>query len=286
MEKLIEGVEQSARQGVLAATWPRYVDYRVERHADGEVWAVAEHPAHWREGRWVGLTEEQKDRAIASDSLASYQGRLYFPLADTPDLFIRFARLEPTEEEWQSFLRRYGALGQDPRRDRFSRFVEEVRQAKRVLKLYEAATAEPAEVNPIASIFGEDGVLLNSDQWAKRTSPPEASRLALKEVDVVIREMLRAETFADLRYEAREEQPLLSLAVRSLLGCIWIQFAFARTLVREPRRCEAEDCYNLLAASPGAKKAVYKNKRFCSKACSERDRYARKKWSRTLSTAY
>jgi hypothetical protein len=286
MEMLIEGVEQSARQGVLAATWPRYVDYRVERHADGEVWAVAEHPAHWREARWAGLSEQQRERALEFDPTVSGQARLYSPLTDAQDLFIRFARLEPTVEEWRSFLLRYGALGPDPQRDRYSRFVQEVRRAKRVLKLYQAAKAEPADVNAIASIFGEDSVLRDPDRWAKGTSPPEASRLALKEVDAVIKEMLKAETFADLYCGNHEEQPLPSWGAHSLLGSIWLEFFFARTSIREPRRCEAEDCYSLLTASPGAKKGAYKNKRFCSKACSERDRYARKKWSRTLSTAY
>jgi hypothetical protein len=283
-KKFIDGVEQSERQGVLAATWPRYPEeYHVERYADGEVWATAELPAHWREARWAGLSEEQRERALKSDPTAPGQVRLYSPLTDAQDLFIRFARLEPTEEAWRSFLPRYGALGPDPQRDRFSRFVEEVRRAKRVLKLYEAATAEPADVNAIANIFGEDGVLQDPDLWTKRTTPPEASRLALKEVDAVIREMLKAETFADLHYGTYEEQPVLSWGFHSLLGAIWLQFSFARTLIREPRRCRAEDCFNLLPASPGAKKAVYKNKDYCSKACGERQRYRDRRWSRTLS---
>lgn len=283
-EKLIQSVEQSVRQGVLAALWPRYPEeYQVERYDDGEVWATAELPAHWREERWVGLSEEQRERALESDPTASGQGRLYSPLTDAQDLFIQFARLEPTEEAWRSFLPRYGALGPDPRRDRFSRFVEEVRRAKRVLKLYEAATAKPADVNAIAGIFGEDGVLQDSDRWTKKTTPPEASRLALKEVDAVIWGMLQAETFVDLYYKTGEEQPVLSSGFHSLLGAIWLQFSFARTLIREPRRCKAEDCSNLLTAGRGAKKAVYKNKDYCSKACGERQRYRDRRWSRTLS---
>lgn len=283
-EKLIEGVEQSARQSVLTATWPCYVEYRVERYDDGEVWATAELPAHWREGRWAALSEEQRERALPlSDPTASGQARLYSPLTDVPDLFILFARLEPTEEEWLSFLHRYGALGPDPRRDRFSRFLEEVRRARRVLKLYQAASQSPPNVRAIAGIFGEDGALQDPDRWAKRTTPPEASRLALKEVDAVIKEMLKAETFGDLYYGTREEQPSLSWGFRSLLGCIWIQFAFARTSIREPRKCKAEDCPNFLTASPGAKKATYKNKDYCSKACGERQRYRDRKWARTLS---
>jgi hypothetical protein len=255
----------------------------VERYNDGEVWATAELPAHLREAQWAGLSEEQRERALESDPTASEQGRLYSPLTDAQDLFIRFARLEPTEEAWRSFLRSYGALGPDPRRDRFSRFVEEVRRAKRVLKLYEAATAKPADVNAIAGIFGEDGVLEAPDLWAKRSAPPQASLPALKEVDAVIREMLKAETFADLYSGSPEGQPLPSWGAHTLLGSIWLQFAFARTSIREPRRCKAEDCSNLVTASPGAKKGLYKNKDYCSKACSERQRYRNRKWARTLS---
>jgi hypothetical protein len=284
-EKLIEGVEQSARQGVLAATWPCYREYRVERYADGEVWATAEFPAPLREGRWADLSEEQRKRALPpSDLTASGRARLYSPLTDAPDLFIRFARWETTEEAWLSFLRCYGALGPDPRRDRYSRFCQEVRRAKRVLEFYEAATTKPVpDVKAIAGIFGEDGVLQDPDLWAMRTAPQRASGDALKEVDAVIREMLRAETFGDLYSGSYEEQPLPSWGAHSLLGNVWLEFFFARTSIREPRRCKAEDCPNFLPASSGGKKATYKNKKYCSKACAERQRYRDRRWSRTLS---
>ena len=268
---------------MLAATWPRFPEeYQVERY-DGEVWATTELTAHSREARWTGLSEEQRERALESDPTASGQGRSSSPLTDTPDLFIRFARLEPTEEAWRSFLPRYGALGPDPRRDRFSRFIEEVRRAKRVLKLYEAATAKPANVKAVADIFDKDGVLQDPELWAKRTAPPQASRVALREVDAVIREMLKAETFAELHYVSHGEQPLPSWGFHSLLGAIWLEFFFARTSIREPRRCAAEDCSNALTAGGKGKKALYKNKDYCSKACGERQRDHDRKWSRTLS---
>jgi hypothetical protein len=281
-KKVVKAVEQSVRQGVLAATWPRYLEYRMEEYADGDAWADAELPQGLRNDRWSNLSERQRSTILASDPLASGQGRLYSPLADAQDLFIEFASLEPTKEAWKSFLRRYGTLGPDPRRDLFSRFVEEVQRAKRVLKLYEAATAEPAHVKAIAGVWGE-GTLQDPSRWAERTTPPEASRLALKEVDAVTRRMLAAETFSDLYYSSHGEQPLLSYGFRSLLGAMWLQFAFVRTSIREPRRCAAEDCPKLLAAGGEGKKRMYRNKSYCSKACGERQRDRDRRWSRTLS---
>jgi hypothetical protein len=279
-KELTEAVDQSVRINVLADAWPRYRSYRVD-HADGDAYATAELPAERLVGRWSELAEEQQNRLLFQDPLASNQQPLYFPLTDAQDLFLHFARQEPTEEAWQAFLNRYGTLGPDPRRDVFSRFCEEVRRAGRVLRLYEAATAKPVpDVEAIARIFGEDGMLQDQRQWAKKVAPVDAGRWALREVDLVAKDVLRAETFADFYYGDHGESPLGSWGFRSLLGALWLQFFFLRISKHEPQHCKARDCNKLLGPGDKGEKATYSNKRFCSKACGERDRYHRRKLAR------
>jgi hypothetical protein len=272
-DKFAEAVERSVRQGVSAGVWRRYRNYRMKKAEDGDVWATAVLPPRWREGY---CEEERKSVQDASPIL-------YSPLTEAKDLFVRFADMEPTEEAWRTFLLQYGTLGRDPERDKLSRFIEEVRRARRVLTLYEAGTAKPADVKAIAGVFVGAGTKRDTARWAKDTGPVEASRLALGQVDFETRQMLREETFADLFQGGQDEQLHLSYGFHSLLGAAWLQFAFLRASQRGPLRCQAPDCSNPLDVGTGGKKAVYKNKRFCSNACAERDRYARKKWSRTLS---
>jgi hypothetical protein len=273
-------MDQSARSRVRADTWTRYRSYRVD-HADGDAYATAELPAEWLIGRWSELAVEQQDRLLFQDPLASSQQPLYSPLTDAQDLFLHFAHLEPTEEAWQAFLDKYGTLGPDPRRDVFSRFCEEVQRAGRVLRLYEAATAKPVpDVDAIAKIFGDDGMLQDPSRWAKKVAPADAGRWALREVDLVAKDVLRGETFADFYYGDHEDSPLGSWGFRSLLGALWMQFFFLRTSKQEPRRCQARGCSRLLGPADKGEKAMYSNKQFCSRACGERDRYYRRKLAR------
>jgi hypothetical protein len=150
-----------------------------------------------------------------------------------------------------------------------------------VLRLYEAATAKPIpDVKAIAEVFGGDGGLQDPSQWVKKVAPVDAGRWALQEVDLVTRGVLREETFADFYYGGHGEAPLGSWGFRSLLGALWLQFFFVRTSTQEPRQCQARDCNKLLGAGGKGQKGMYSNKRFCSTACAERDRYHRRKLAR------
>jgi hypothetical protein len=177
----------------------------------------------------------------------------YAPLADAPGLFFDFAYWDLNQEKWLVFLHRYGTLGPDPERDRFSRFCDEVRRAKRVLKLFGAATVEPEpNVRAIAEVFEQDGVLEDRPRWAAKVKLEDAKAAALQEVRMVTEDMLKEWTFP-APYQRDLDQPFSrSWGFGSLLGALWLQFYFLMTSDKV-RYCQGPGCSNPIAnEDPGA----------------------------------
>lgn len=271
-KKVIEEVNQSVTKGEgRVDAWPVYRNYRFEDD-DEDAYVMAELPSKLRAG-YRDLSREQQIRAIESHIKS-----LYAPLADTPGLFIPFARLELSEQAWHGFVETYGTLGPDSHRDSYSHFYREGQRAKWVLALYEAATADSKaevsvpDVESIADEFDKQGMLRDRSRWVKNTAPTDAADEALKEVDAATKEMLREHTCADFYYRHPGESPLRSYGFRSLLGALWLQFFFMRTSDQGLPRCIGPGCSKVLGPGGEGKKGIYKNKEYCSKACGQRRR--------------
>jgi hypothetical protein len=271
-EKAVKAVNQAVRGGVRVDPWPVYRSYRFE-DANDDTYVTVKLPAKLRAEGYRNFPLE-----LQASAIDSYVKPPYFPLAETPELFIIFARLEATKPVWRGFVEKYGTLGPDTRRDSFSRFREEVERAERVLKLYEAATADSKQdvsvpdLRAIANIFHKDGVLQDREGWVEKVAPVCAADEALKEVDAVANDMLRSHTCAYLHRQHPGEPPIPSYSYYSLLGALWLQFFFLRTSHNGLRRCLGPGCNRVLGPGGERGKAMYKNKDHCSKACGQRRR--------------
>lgn len=247
-----------------------------------------------REVRWGNTWLKHRRYVVksrGSDVLLEVEARReycrYSPLSD-PQLFVAFARQpEPvTEDVMLGWAHKYGALGL---RDVFVtheaaeslvRFREEVRTARRVLRLYELATSERANAAEIAGVLGPlEDTEIGIDVWPnrlRRANRADAVRIALGEVELVVRQKLRKHTYAYVYVLASGVfEP--ALGFHDLLGAIYLQ---ARALLTSSgiRRCQAPDCVNIIP--PGS----YRNKIYCDppekNTCAQRAHDHRKRAER------
>lgn len=234
--------------------------------------------------------------------------RLYAPLRDTPDLFLRFAGLArrgPLSKDQAltimlEWVTSYGVLGIEgllcppdvperiaqnrERRESLEAFWVEVRRAARCLALYEAAMAPG----------GPDVAVM--DKWGASGSTPEVKReWAL----IVASDTVAGHVHADCHpffyrtvergvrggfgFEADKtigfEQ---GWGFDSLIGAMYLQMMMYMTGGKEGVKCKRPGCYQLVTFSspqpsvdPGLKKGArgpYRtrvDKQFCSKACAQ-----------------
>jgi hypothetical protein len=271
-----DAASKAAIKDERADIWLVYPHYKPS-HPEGEAYAVASFPARAKRRKQV---------------------RAYAPLADTPDLFLKFARLadqEITRDVWLGWLHRYGVLGlerygksynrawmEGGGSEKFSRFREEAQTANGVLRLYEAATApDGPDVAVIAEFIPERRRLYHTQtaEWAWWW--------ALQEVGEAVQKKLMTECFPQL-YLWKDGNFARAWGFGSLLGAMYLQMKFLMTS-SETRRCKARDCERIIIyrqpeSPPGIKKndrsGGYRprsDKEFCNDACSARERYWRRK---------
>lgn len=114
------------------------------------------------QGFWVACNDYElrehelfaEESVVATHALFDAEGideerwRIYSPLEETPDLFLKFARLHEERDfagaalEWS---RKYGVPGRRPEAMSLSAFRREVEAANRILMLYEAILNEDLE---------------------------------------------------------------------------------------------------------------------------------------------
>ena len=237
--------------------------------------------------------------------------RSYEPLEDTPDLFLRFAKLHRADDPIEAMVKwvhRYGSLGhgqppwqpgapQDARQ-----FEGEVRRAAGILALYEAVLNGDGEMAKSAALeeFPFVGIwwnLYNSlpDKPAHMDREFVAEQIAESVEEIYDEDYLRyaLDTVADevertvssycspaLRVEEGARDPSGVAAqwrFKSLLGAMYLQMYWLVAAGSDLTRCEY--CgFPLSLARPNPKgRKRRRDKRFCDDACRQAHHRSKKK---------
>jgi hypothetical protein len=274
--------DNETQERYLGTGWTAYRDFDVEK-TEHNVYLRAKwrDPGLPRPRKLLDGTEAQSysgEWAFKDDNVA----RVYAPLREEPDLFLRFASLAEQDpgiedrdgrlEITMNWIKTYGVLGlvyenghkhelvygrRSDRRENLLLFWNEVHRAAGCITAFRAGTA-PARMLKQSNIWGKTTV-------EKRKSAAEllASQLNSK---------LQHECYPKLYYGVLREtgEPAdvgLSWGFRSLLGAMYLQLAWRI----KSRQCEAPGCNEIIDLhAPSSTKT-------CSKNCKERRRYHRNK---------
>lgn len=271
-ERFEATAEETVSPERRAGTWPVYGRYEVVSRDGGDVEIKAQQrraPAGMQVRDWWELPASRR-AAILGDGLG--HPRTYRPLVDTPGLFVAFARLPETVTEavLLDWTNRYGTLGPDSRSETLSRFRQEAHDAKRALRLYEAATgAASPDREAIEEMLGNHELEPGRYAVGDRAS---AHDYALLEVELIARRRLAEHTYPDLHQRDLGEPFSPAFGFRSLLGALYLQLYYVLTAESAPR-CQAPECDRLIP--PGSRS----HRKYCgSPACKQRV-YDRKKRS-------
>ena len=276
-DQFVYAGEKAAKKDQLGAVWPVYRDFEVEEN-DDDVYVYAS------EGN---LCLE----------------RVYRPLLEQPDLFLRFASLAdkgpvPRDEAVQTMLEwvtAYGVLGVEytdewagscdyeyrgPSRESLRNFTRSVRDAARSLRLYEAATAPNG---PDAEALRSNGAVGNTLEEKKEDALVLTNELVGRQVCRECYPVLNRQ------YRRESEQTLgffQGWGCRSLLGAMYLQMMWLMTEASNVRRCKGPGCFRIITfdtsepptADPGLKNVrgkyrTRRDKEFCSRNCKEKWRY-------------
>ena len=287
-------VSKAVSQSLAGAAWPVYESYEIEprEDANGDIFIYAPRGLH------------------PGEKLRIYDGppedpgmRLYAPLRDYPDLFLRFAALSRkgprTQDEMLEtvldWAERYSVLGLEGidhfevegysehhtgRREGVHAFSREGLNAARVLELYEAATAEEPDARLTKVLKG----------WHFRTegvSLKQQREFALSFVGDQVGSYVSSECYPVLyRTFDKESRSTLgfkqTFGFRSLLGAMYLQMMWLMIEGGSARRCARPGCVHIVEFEPpqlpedwmtrkGArgKYRTRKDKKYCSDVCKQ-----------------
>jgi hypothetical protein len=242
------------------------------------------------------------------DSSYRHKWRTYAPLEDTPDLFLRFARLSEREDPHDAMLEwvhQYGVLGHpDLRAQRYeapqyaSSFVQEVKRAAGILALYEAALNGDAEeakstmdkVSPDVGIGWhtykvqfDHSMHIDREAFAAGSSDMvDAARnenwveVALNMAAWDVQYMVGNDCSPALRVEKGCRNPSGVTAhwnFMSLLGAMYLQMYWLMAAGGNVARCRyCRRMISLASPAPDARK-TRQDKKFCDDACRQRHHY-------------
>jgi hypothetical protein len=270
-----EAVTQDERR---LDVWPVYPSYEVHRNESGEPFVYAP----------VDIGEFVDER------------RMYRPLADTPALFLEFARGgagEQTEATWLDWIHCYGVLGLSSRRTQFMRYAGSrggqgeslqsfgryVKEAHLALRLYELATA------PYGPDAATIATLIHSSRYGSSVhdqalqDTDSAANHAMVLARVIVQEVL-SDHACPVLYptDSTERRHAVAWGFQSLLGAMFLQMMWLMTATGEERRCEGPGCSAVIAfdapkpMTASTKKndrsmgyRTRRDKRFCSPACKQ-----------------
>jgi hypothetical protein len=295
-EQFIYAGEKAARKDQIGAAWPVYRDFEVEEK-DGDVFVYAPfRPPNPEPGRVYS----------PSSWLESDLGRkrIYAPLREQSDLFLKFASLARkggvTQDEalrvMLDWVTTYGVLGLEGidqletpyrsqygggRRESLQGFVQAVREAAWCLRLYEAAIAPggpDADTLERSRAFGK--TLEEKKEDALRLAHDIVGRQVSRECyPVLYRRFLKETGETDGFFQG--------WGFRSLLGAMYLQMMWLMTEGSAVRRCKGPGCLRIITfdppeepeVDPGLKKnargkyQTRRDKEFCSRNCKEKWRY-------------
>jgi hypothetical protein len=253
-------------------------DYEIR---DGKV--VARYPAtSFGDGKYYPVPDYALDEGWRS----------YRPLEETPDLFLRFARLYEESNFDEAALiwsRKYGLpggtlsntipRGQRPDSMSIKGFWEEVKKARFILRMYEAAlNRDPQAVQALLADSRNEGPNYPRSLGINEESPfgycenelqlalYGAIKLVHGEVDSLCSEWLVVEG------EQRIPDPSRVRLVRgfsNLLGAMYLQMYWLMSSGGDAARCE--HCHELISLArphPEGRKRR-RDKRFCDDACRQ-----------------
>jgi hypothetical protein len=207
----------------------------------------------------------------------------YKPLVDTPDLFLKFARLHEAPnfgEAARQFSKRYGLL--HDRRQRQQDLPSFYRSAKRawiVLRLYEAILNgnAPAVESLVSQDLDEDRELNNFFDLHEILFPElseEAKWLstAICEVTGLVGEVVQelcypALDFEELTIPLDYSKIRSTIGFRNLLGAMYLQMHFLLASGGDLTRCEY--CKGIISLTVYEGRKPRRDKRFCDDACRQ-----------------
>lgn len=286
---------KAAKDRVLQGGWSVYRDFEVEEsESDVYVYAPREAPE---------IPTSRGVQAIHSAWVAQdlNRVRVYAPLRDTPDLFLKFTFLGReggmTAGEavgvMLDWIKTYGALGlqdNEGRGESLAEFSRAVQIASLCLELYEAATAE-------LGARGEPDVEALDRLGAYGQTPKEKREWALQEVTGIVSKRIKKWCYPQLyRVVNTEVNRTVGFeqgwGFHSLLGAMYLQMMWLLTEGGDSPRCKGPGCNRIIRIGkyrPGDRKLVKefeqwsggrppryktrKDKDFCSRNCKEKWRY-------------
>jgi hypothetical protein len=288
-------------------------DKSVNRDLRLGIWEVFDHYklVRGRAGRGAG------QRYLKVD--IGEEGRVYRPLVDTPALFLEFALLvddpgldaeadtERNADVYLDWVHSYGTLGLEPavghkRRgvsthggpeDTLESFVREAWIANQTLRLYEAATADPPDVDTIRS-HAERYYRPQIARFFTSPHPGESDisarervrEFAIREVALMVQAEVARNVYPAL-YQRKDGSFEQGWDFVNLLGAMWLQMLWLMTDPEKIRQCRLPGCNRFvyhdeqqgLPEDPGLKKnarrpyKTRKDKLFCTKGHRKKYHY-------------
>jgi hypothetical protein len=218
----------------------------------------------------------------------------YDPLVDTPDLFLKFARLYQAPnfgEAARRFSQAYGLLHERRQRQQdLSSFYRRAKQAWNILRLYEAVLNENARA--VELLVSQD-----LDEGNRRRDPMEDYKalgftelpeeaawlhFAVLETTFSVGEVVRQLCYPALRFEELTFPQDFSkirrtIGFENLLGAMYLQMYWLMTSGGDLARCEY--CGRVISLSrphPEGRKRR-RDKRFCDDACRQAHHRSKKR---------
>jgi hypothetical protein len=211
--------------------------------------------------------------------------RSYAPLKETPDLFLKLARLhqEPAfEEATLAFSHRYGVLGgtstkgsfPKPYRDNLSNFREEASRAWTILKMYEAVLNR--DWLAAKSLLIADEAYREAGNWPFEDSPDTYLQFALQGAALMVAKTVGELCRPTLRFAESSWSPQINpYGIESawwfdnLLGAAYLQMYWLMTSGGNITRCEyCGQVISLAKPHPDGRKRR-SDKKFCDDACRQ-----------------
>jgi len=258
------------------------LQHRLQRNLGPDIWWVCDE-YQLRGNRIVAQFDERYEEKWTT----------YRPLVDTPDLFLKFARLYQAPnfgEGARQFSRRYGLLNEPWQRQQdLSSFYRRAEQAWIVLRLYEAVlNGNVRAVELLASQnLDENNDLRDGIEAGEVLFPelPEEARLlniAILEVtarvgSVVERLCYPALDFEELTLPLDYSKIRSSMGFKNLVGAMYLQMHLLLTSGGNLTRCEyCKGIISLIRPYPEGRKRR-RDKRFCDDACRQANHRRKKR---------
>jgi hypothetical protein len=280
-----------------AKGWGVCEDYEIEEVPSGEQYLKT--PEGWV---FVGSTRIVPKYPISRHDKWTY----YDPVNDTPDLFLRFARLNEgplLPDSIRGWVRRYGLLGLNNHTDwvvgywdpEYTEAINEMTKlASAVLKGYEAVLNSDSDAakriifNNYSRVFSLDWSSLRFDSGFLTIEKQDIAEAVEQDYDgdytwylleccaEIVQEMVRAHSWPALSVEGKPRRPVSVVAgwsIRNLLGAMYLQMYRLMAAGEEVTTCRYCGRVISLLESENDDRKPRQDKKYCDDACRQRFHY-------------